>query len=193
MEGWVESVVFSGDGTKLALSVDEADMNGQLVVVDTSTGSTVATVPGVTVTGDQAGISAVTVVGTDFVVGTPDGSVRFFDTDTMELHRTLTVAPNTVSQLRPLPDGTMLTAGMLGFARVRLDDGTVIWQHNEADVCFNFVAIPERDTFYCGDTFGRLAERDLTTGVVIRDLDAQNGNSGALQSARGGTNSSASA
>ena len=187
VEGWVESVAFTGDGTKLALSVDEADMNGQLVVVDTSSGSTVATVPGVTVTGDQMTISAVTVVGTDFVVGTPDGSVRFFDTNTMELHRTLTVAPDTVTLLRPLDDATMLTAGRLGLARIGLEDGAVVWQHDEADVCANFVAIPERDTFYCGDIFGRLAERDMNTGVVIRNLDAQNGNSGALQSARGGT------
>ena len=78
-------------------------------------------------------------------------------------------------------------SGRLGLARIGLEDGAVVWQRDEAEVCANFVAIPERDTFYCGDIFGRLAERDMSTGVVIRNLDAQNGNSGALQSARGGT------
>ena len=182
LDGWGESLAFSGDGTKVAVSVDEADMNGQLVVVDTTTGSIVATEPGVTVASLEAGISTVTVVGTDFVVGTPDGSVRFFDTDTMELRRTLTVAPNTVSQLRPLADGTMLTAGRTGIARIRLDDGTVVWDYPVSDDCDNFAVVPERGTFYCGDIFGRLAEYDIATGVVLRHLDAQNGNSG---SARG--------
>ena len=58
LDGWGESLVFSGDGTKVALAVDEADMNGQLVVVDTTTGSIVTTEPGVTVAGFEAGIAA---------------------------------------------------------------------------------------------------------------------------------------
>ena len=47
--------------------------------------------------------------------------------------------------------------------------------------------ISSRDTFYCGDLFGRLVEQDLSTGVELRRLDAQNGNSGPLFPARDGT------
>ncbi len=54
----------------------------------------------------------------------------------------------------------------------------------ESDPC----AIADQiDRLYCADASGRLEERDLSTGGLIRALDAQNGSAGSLWIARNGT------
>ena len=54
----------------------------------------------------------------------------------------------------------------------------------ESDPC----AIADQlDRLYCADAAGRLEERDLSTGGLIRALDSQNGGAGSLWIARNGT------
>jgi hypothetical protein len=93
-----------------------------------------------------------------------------------------------VSVLRPLADGTMVTSGRLGIARVDPGTGAPSWTVTaEFDRCVNLTVVEERGVLFCGDPYGRLEERDLETGVVVGRLDAQNGNSGSLWVAAAGT------
>ena len=53
--------------------------------------------------------------------------------------------------------------------------------------CTNLLVIEQAGVLFCGDLYGRLEERDLEHGGVLRRLGAQDGNSGSLWSAAGGT------
>ena len=134
---------------------------------------------------------------TSCCVGAADGSLRVFDAVTFELRRTIALAPDTLASIRPLDDGTLLTAGRRGVTRVDPGDGRVLWQHDQglADIgdgasgatCVNLAVVEQQGTFYCANAYGRLAEHDLSSGYAIRVLDAQNGNSGSLWPAGDGT------
>ena len=53
-------------------------------------------------------------------------------------------------------------------------------QFSEQETCTNLAVAEQIDAFYCGDPYGRLSERDIDSGAVVRSLDAQNGNTGSL-------------
>jgi WD40 repeat protein len=80
----------------------------------------------------------------------------------------------------------MVTAGRAGLARVNLSDGAMDWQLDEDGTCEHLAVLADRGTFYCGDASGGLVERDLRTGLAVRRLDTQTGNTD-LWTARGGT------
>ena len=200
VDGHVEAATFSTAGDRLAVTIgDEA----ALVVLDATTGIEVATAPGVEPANPDdvyvraanlsdalyfAGpASGIITVGDVYVVGSIDGSVRLFDVETTALRATVTAPHNTVSLLHAAGDGTVVTAGRVGLTRVDLASETVLWQHAELEPCRNLTVVASRDMFYCGDPFGRLVERDLATGLPVRRLDAQDGNSGTLWPARDGT------
>jgi hypothetical protein len=92
-----------------------------------------------------------------------------------------------VSQLHPVGDGTVVAAGRAGLVRVDVAGRSVMWRHAELEPCRSLAVLADRGVFYCGDPFGRLVERDLTTGGVLRRLDTQGGASAALWPAREGT------
>ena len=125
--------------------------------------------------------------GSTLLVGTPDGSLRLFDASTIELQRTITTAANTLGNLRPLADGTVVTSGRFGLGRIDLTTGEAKWQVIEQETCVNVAVAEQRGLFYCGDPYGRLHEHDLESGALLRTLDAQNGNSGSLWTAGDGT------
>jgi class 3 adenylate cyclase/WD40 repeat protein len=183
VDGIVSGVAFIRSASALALAVGP---EGRLVILDATSGKEMATVPGAVLADGQEFRSSVAVVDGHLVVGSADGSLRILDSDTLELQRTIPLRPGTVSQLRAVGDGTMVTIGRAGLARVDVTDGTVDWQH-ESDACEHLAVFADRGTFYCGDAFGGLVERDLRTGVARRRLDVQNGNTGELWPARGGT------
>ena len=200
VDGRVEAVTFSTAGDRLAVTIgDEA----ALVVLDATTGIEVASAPGVEPADPDdvyvraanladglyfAGpASGIITVGDVYVVGSIDGSVRLFDVETTALRATVTAPHNTVSLLHAAGDGTVVTAGRIGLTRIDLASETVLWHHAELEPCRNLTVVATRDTFYCGDPFGRLVERDLATGLPVRRLDAQDGNSGTLWPARDGT------
>ena len=80
---------------------------------------------------------------------------------------------------RSSPPGRRATQG------VDVATGTILWQQS-GETCWNVTVISERGALYCGDLFGRLVELDLETGLTLRRLDVQNGNSGPLWPADGG-------
>ena len=100
--------------------------------------------------------------------------------DSLEVRRTLALEAQTVSNLWPLDDGTMITSGRFGVARVDLATGETSWIDREFERCVNLTVDEPSGAAFCGDPYGRLDERRLTDGAVMRRLDAQNGNSGSL-------------
>jgi DNA-binding SARP family transcriptional activator/WD40 repeat protein len=183
VDGLVHRAEFTDRGDSLLLAVGPA---GRLVVLDTATGAHVETIAGVPV-GKETGPSAVTVADDKVVIGSINGTIRILDAATFELERTITLAPQSVANLHSVGDGTMITSGAAGLARVNLADGAIGWQFDEINTCFNMTVVANRGTFYCGDLLGHIAEREIRTGLVLRRLDAQSGNSGPLWPARGGT------
>ena len=91
------------------------------------------------------------------------------------------------NQLIPVGDGTVIVLGVNSLARIDLAAGTVRWQFDGTMPCTSGTVVPQLGSLYCGDIFGRLVERDLTTGLELRRLDAQNGNVGNLWPAHDGT------
>lgn len=82
-------------------------------------------------------------------------------------------------------DGTVLTVDDGALARVRVDDGAVLWTAPFGSArlapCWWMVAAPQRDSAYCADDVGAIREIDLGTGAETgREFDAQVGASGDL-------------
>jgi DNA-binding SARP family transcriptional activator/WD40 repeat protein/tRNA A-37 threonylcarbamoyl transferase component Bud32 len=202
VDGPVTSAAFLPDGDRLALSIGE---EGRLVILDVTSGTKLTSIGGVALpvderkyiwslepdTGEVGQVlrrpSGVAVSGDELLVGSADGSLRVFDAATFELRRTLRVAPNTLSTIRPVGDGTAVMTGRYGFGRVDLATGATVWRLSGQETCVNITVAQARGVFYCGDPYGRLEERDLTTSAVLRRLDAQNGNTGSLWTATDGT------
>jgi hypothetical protein len=88
----------------------------------------------------------------------------------------------------------LIGEGITGKVRLDVASGATRWHFDftvgDETQAFqsNPCAIAEHaDRLYCADAFGRLEERDLSSGTLIRDIDAQNGSAGSLWITRGGT------
>jgi DNA-binding SARP family transcriptional activator/WD40 repeat protein len=209
VDGAVWSMAFTPDAVDLALAIDE---EARLLVVDSATGAEQASAPGVAVPalGGEVGLEpqaggvgptprppAVVISGDELLLGAADGSLRAFDAETFEPRRLIELAPDTLASMRALEDGTLLTAGRRGMARVDPVDGGERWRHDQglSDIgdgasgatCRHLALFEQTGRFYCANAFGRLAEYDLASGYTSRVLDAQNGNTGPLWPARDGT------
>jgi DNA-binding SARP family transcriptional activator/WD40 repeat protein/tRNA A-37 threonylcarbamoyl transferase component Bud32 len=209
VDGIVWSAAFTSDSEGVALAIGE---EARMLVLDRDTGEQVAAVDGLQLpprggeiapepqTGTVGPVRrppAVVTAGDDLLLGAADGSLRVLDGHTFEIRRTISVAADMLTSLRPLGDGTVLTAGRAGVARVDLANGSVPRQRDQgfattgdsasASTCAHLAVVEQRGTFYCGNAYGRLAEHDLDTLYPIRVLDTQNGNIGSLWPARDGT------
>jgi len=198
VNGSVTSAAFLPGG-RIALALGEA---GEVVILDGTSGAEVARVAEVEVppddviwTLDPAGAgtgrvlrrpSSVAVAGDELLVGAADGSLRVLDAQTLDVRRTFDRPEETVSALWPLADGTVVTSGRYGLARLDLTTGVVRWERPEFGRCINLTVLEARGLLFCGDPYGRLEERDLASAAVLRRLDAQNGSSGSLWLANGG-------
>jgi class 3 adenylate cyclase/WD40 repeat protein len=183
LPGWVTDTTFTPGGAAIAVSFADA----RLVALDAATGIEVAEAPGVPVPDAVDSASGLVSVGDELVVGSGyDGHVRVLDAATFELRRSFMLPPRTVGGVENVGDGTVITAGRDGIARIDLTTGADVWRHDGEGMCDDLTVVAVRHTFYCGSIFGRLEERDLESGVTQRRLDAQNGNSGMLWPARGG-------
>jgi WD40 repeat protein len=185
LEDPVTAIAFVPDG-RVALATGE---NGHVVLLDAATGIRVGEVPGVDIEADntiwtsELGLrrpSSVEVAGNHLVVGAADGTLRVVDADTLALRRTIALGPETMSNLRPLVDGTVITSGRRGAARVDLATGATRWVDSGFERCTELNVLEQRGLLYCGDPYGRLEERDLTDGDVLRSLEAQNGSTESL-------------
>ncbi len=102
------------------------------------------------------------------------------------------VAVSTSGPDVPFDDGKGLVGqGLTGTIGLDVSSRTTIWTLNlrqstgaAATPC---VVAARTDRVYCGDPFGRLEEHEVSTGGLIRIIDAQNGNVGSLWMARNDT------
>ena len=189
VDGAVWSAAFTADASELAVAIGE---EARLLVVDSATGGERVSAPGVIVPAlggesvlepQSGGVGptprppAVALAGDELLLGAADGSLRAFDAMTFELRRRIALAPDTLASIRPLDDGTLLTAGRRGIARVDPGTGRVLWQHDQglADTgdsasgatCAHLAVIEPQDAFYCANAYGQLAEHDLGSGYAI--------------------------
>jgi class 3 adenylate cyclase/WD40 repeat protein len=183
VDGEVTDATFTNGRPVLAVSFAD----GHLIAFHAATGVQVATEPGAPVTGGEESRSGLLTVNDEVLLGSAsDGTVRVFDAGTFEPRRTLILPPGTSSRLRDVGDGTIIAAGPRGLERIDVATGAVRWEHRGQDLCSELTVIAARHTFYCGRYFGRVEERDLVSGSVLRRLGGHNGASGTLWPARGG-------
>src|SRR5262245_17657496 len=197
VDGPVGALAFTPGGHLLGVPFG---LDARLVVVDSATGKQVGAAPGLALSQRDVGAPSIVAFGNQFVVGSGDGSLRYFESGTVALQRTIArpragrwfgdehQAPVTLNQLVPVGDGTVITFGLNNnLERIDLAAGTTRWLFKSTMACTSAAVVPQRGSLYCGDGSGRLVERDLTTGVELRRLDAQNGNVGTLWPAHEGT------
>ena len=122
-----------------------------------------------------------------FAVGSDAGTVFLLDGH-LSVVRTVELPPFTTTSLQPLSDGTIVGSGVDGAVRFDPRTGEVRWQQLDyGEACANLRVIEEAGSVFCGSWLGALTTLDLATGVVTRELIAQNGGGGTLWSARDGT------
>ena len=194
VDGPVTSIAFLPDD-RIALAIGE---EGRLVVLDGATGVETGSVPGVDVPDDECDLDDGSGRGdrrpstapgrggrrtpaTSCCSSAADGSVRVLDADSLEVRRTLALERR---------DGVEPVAarrrdhGDVGPVRRRprrrSRPARSSWIDREFERCVNLTVDEARGAVFCGDPYGRLEERRLTDGAVMRRLDAQNGNSGSL-------------
>ena len=177
----VTSAAFLPDD-RIALATGE---DGNVVVIDGSTGARVGEIPGLDVQPDNIVFtaapvqslrrgSAVAIAGDTLLVGASNGTVRIVGLPGLEVRSTLALPAETTSNLVPVGN-TLIASGRGGVSRVSLDDGASIWAIAEEDRCSRLLVVPERGSVYCGGSYGRIDELDLETGNLRRRLDAQGG------------------
>jgi WD40 repeat protein len=180
----VTTIAFTPDNSTLVMTVEQLDGPSELRFIDAATGAPVSTGNEIAVD-HPAFLSGLAGVGDEIVVGSSDGTISVLDAETLALQRSFSLPTDTAWYLLAVGDGTMITSGPAGHARVDVATGTIRWQQ-PGETCLNMTVIADRGRLYCGDLFGRLAEQDLATGLTLRRLDVQNGNSGPLWPADGG-------
>jgi len=187
VDSWVQSVTFSADGSTLYVTLDP---DGRTLAIDTSTGATSAALAGQPVNEEfPYGGGVVALADGRVLVGSSIGTVQLVDGVTLAVLDTIDVPPATAVSLRAVGDGiSAVGSGPDGVVRIGVDPLRVVWdQVDFSDSCGNLVVVDAAQAVYCGDFYGRLTERDLATGLIRRELDAQNGNTGSLWPARDGT------
>lgn len=191
-----DNATFSPDGTRLYLSGGE---DGDVTAFSIPDGIEIGHLDGFPRHPDSnfkwttAGLAFVE--GDLLAVGSTTGTVRLVDPTTFADVGSLPFPPGKSNLLTAFNGGrSLLGEGPTG--RIRWDLGSLApkWDVdettfarnslNESDPC----AIADQvDRLYCADAAGRLEERNLSTGGLIRALDAQNGSAGSLWIARNGT------
>ena len=87
-----------------------------------------------------------------------------------------------------MTEHSVIGNGFEGVFLLDVDTASIEWMHPDSSLsCVLAAVVVERGAFYCADFFGRLVERDLAEGNPQRTLEGQNGHSGQLWSAHGGT------
>jgi DNA-binding SARP family transcriptional activator/serine/threonine protein kinase/WD40 repeat protein len=192
--GFAETAALSASGDTLLVS---RLADGSVRAFDTASGELrgVLAPPGGTDSdvrfGYGVGLAAVS--DDTVVVGSAAGVVRVVDAATLDVTATISVGPNLTHSLRTVGNGTSVVgSGPNGAIRIDLTNdlthGEVVWQAgDEPENCWNLSVVTEADAVFCGDQYGRIDVRDLATGTVRTTLDGQNGNTGTLWPAMGGT------
>ena len=189
----LDSAIISPDNSRVFASGDDT---GNVFAYSIPDGNKLGELPGIGKPDDSPLIA--TTAGLAFVnggllaVGSVLGPVRLVDPDTLTEVRRID-APRGTSELLTAIDGGagLIGDGLTGTIRLDVESGSTVWhltENKNPGATWNPCAVVETtNRLYCGDTAGRLEERDLETGGLIHELDAQSGSAGALWIARQGT------
>lgn len=213
-DGYVGDVLFSADGRTLyatvgpvgdlvAFSVEDGARTAELDGLAPAEGSAPEPVfidgnpcvlarrgplPDPTVIGGVAGIAAST--GGLIAVGSPAGPIRFVDPVTLAPTRQVDGPPGASTHLISFDGGEGLVSyGVAGLRRLDASSGAPQWSVKAdfiASPCDTAAISPTSGSVFYANQFGGLQERDLQTGTLRRDLDAQNGNTASLWISRDG-------
>jgi DNA-binding SARP family transcriptional activator/WD40 repeat protein len=184
------AVFGDGDRTLLVARAPE----GAVLRYDTASGAELGELTPLASTpvdpyGPAPAAAGLEVAGDRLIVGSRDGLVRVVDPGSLEVLSTIAIPANTSTSLLAVGDGTTIVgSGPDGVLRIDVTSGSILWEQlDPAGSCLNMTVVAQRDAVFCGDSFGRLQERDLATGELRRTFDAQNGSSGSLWAARNGS------
>ena len=191
-----DNATFSPDGTRLYLA---GGNDGDVIGFSIPDGNEIGHLDGFprhpdsTFEWTTAGLAFVE--GDLLAVGSTTGTVRLVDPSTFADIGSLEFPPGKSNLLTAFDGGrSLLGEGPMGRIRWDLGSPNPKWETYETTFARSHVpesdpcAIAEQiDRLYCADASGRLEERDLSTGGLIRALDAQNGGAGSLWIARNGT------
>jgi serine/threonine protein kinase/WD40 repeat protein len=191
-----DNATFSPDGTRLYLA---GGTDGDVIAFSIPDGTEIGHLDGFSRHPDSTWLW--TTAGLAFVdggllaVGSTTGTVRLVDPTTFADVGSLEFPPGKSNLLTAFNGGrSLLGEGPTG--RIRWDLGSPTPQWNIDETTFARNQLVESDPcaiadqfgrLYCADAAGRLEERDLSTGGLIRALDLQNGSAGSLWIARNGT------
>ncbi len=189
------TAVLDRSGTRLVAS---GGSDGSVVAVDLTTGRQTGQLDGLAPP-EQLSNEVWRTAGLAFLddhtlaVGSVADEVRLVDPSTLESTSEPIIVPtNTTNTLVAIDDGKrLLGSGLYGIVLIDVVGRSVVWstdtRGSSPGACSKMTVVPERSTFYCFDSFGRLEERDLLGGSRLRELDAQNGNVGSAWATRNGS------
>jgi len=184
----VDNSIFSADDAHLYAS---GGHDGTLIAYTIPDGTTIGEL-GNLPTPEDSGLKATT-AGLAFVdggllaVGSVAGPIRLLDPRTLQEVRRIDSPRGTTEKLVAIDGGNALIGsgqhGRIRFDLARAGDGPT-WTVGLKDLtglqCEQLVVAEKLGTFYCGSAFGRLEERSLASGGLVRDIKAQNGNVGVM-------------
>jgi WD40 repeat protein len=186
--GYVESMVLSPDGGTVFVSMLD---DGSVQVYDVATGARRGTIayPGPADRLDwQFGVGLAPLGSDAVVIGSAIGIVRVVDVTSLAVTSMITTIRDASHALRSAGDGSSVVgAGPGGIALLDTATASVQWSVEEPENCWHLAVVAPADALYCGDHYGRIDVRDLTTGTVRSTLNGQNGNTGSLWAASDGT------
>ena len=188
----IDNAVFSPDGRRLYVS---GGTDGTVIAYSIVDGREVGRLAGVQPPADSflesttAGLAFV--AGGLLAVGSVGGPVRLVDPRTLAVRSTFDAPRGTTERFFSIDNGkTLIGSGVAGRVRVDLANASrgPTWVVGTSDgvtlKCEGFAVAEKLRRFYCADPFGRLEERDLDTGGFVREMGAQNGQTGSVWLAR---------
>ena len=190
----IGNAIFASDNTTLYLSGGDAGIVTALSVAD---GRTVRELDAVDVLANPEPLSVTAglawVRGPLLAVGSPAGTVRLINPTSFSEVDRIDAPPGTTEVLTSFDDGrSLIGMGRQGTVRIDVPSSQVAWHAVGPSTNISAIATPcsvaeEAGRAYCPDSFGRVLERDLSSGSVIRSLDTQKGGAPSLSLTRNDT------
>lgn len=188
------TVMYVDDSNEVVAS---GGRDGTVVALDAASGHELASLPGLAApddSGDQWRTAGLALLGAHHLaVGSVGDTLRIVDPTSLALiDEPIRVPSDTTTRLFSIDGGrTLLGTGLSGVARIDVASHRTIWTVGVGQIavgaCTNVTVVEARSRFYCGDGYGRLEERSLDDGSLIRQLDAQNGSAGSIWPANNAT------
>lgn len=187
-------VAINADGSLVAVA---GGYTGDAIVYQTDSGTIVGVVDGLPRPGDSGLVrdTAALAFGPDglLYLGSTSGPVRSIDPTTMAAVDRYDAPPMATHVNLVATSGFVLGSGADRLVAIDIRTGMLAWSvpigsSGDPSPCPFFAVAAPRERFYCGDVFGAIEERDLTTGQLTgRQIEPQQGSGGNLAISDDGT------